>query len=107
MSPRPYWRGFLKLSLVSCPIAVHGACSSSERISFRQINRKTGSRLQQQRIDEETARGRYLPIEDEALEAIEIESTHTISKAARAGTGDGLSRAIPLISRQCDGVTAG
>jgi hypothetical protein len=39
MSPRPYWKGYLKLSLVSCPIAVHAACSSSERISFRQINR--------------------------------------------------------------------
>src|SRR6202035_5582996 len=54
MSPRPYWKGYLKLSLVSCPIAVHAACSSSERISFRQINRTTGNRLRQQLIDEET-----------------------------------------------------
>jgi hypothetical protein len=54
VSPRPYWKGYLKLSLVSCPIAVHAACSSSERISFRQINRKTGNRLRQQLIDEET-----------------------------------------------------
>ena len=54
MSPRPYWRGYLKLSLVSCPIALHAACASSERISFRQINRKTGNRLRQQLIDEET-----------------------------------------------------
>ena len=52
MSPRPYWKGYLKLSLVSCPIAVHAACSSAERISFRQINRKTGNRLRQQLIDE-------------------------------------------------------
>jgi non-homologous end joining protein Ku len=42
MSPRPYWQGYLKLSLVSCPIAVHAASSTAERISFRQINRKTG-----------------------------------------------------------------
>ena len=54
MSPRPYWKGYLKLSLVSCPIALHAACSSAERVSFRQINRKTGNRLRQQLIDEET-----------------------------------------------------
>src|ERR1700688_4892784 len=93
MSPRPYWKGYLKLSLVSCPIALHAACASSERISFRQINRKTGNRLRQQLIDEETrdpidahdkgrgyeiGKGQFLLIEDEELEAIEIESTHTI-----------------------------
>jgi non-homologous end joining protein Ku len=43
-----------KLALVSCPIALHAVCSSAERISFRQINRKTGNRLRQQLIDEET-----------------------------------------------------
>jgi DNA end-binding protein Ku len=93
VSPRPYWKGYLKLSLVSCPIALHAACSSAERISFRQINRKTGNRLRQQLIDEETrepvegydkARGyeigknQFLLVEDEELEAIEIESTRTI-----------------------------
>ena len=93
MSPRPYWKGYLKLSLVSCPISVHAACSSSERVSFRQINRKTGNRLRQQLIDEETReavegsekargyeirKGQFLLVEDEELEAIEIESTHTI-----------------------------
>jgi DNA end-binding protein Ku len=36
---RPYWKGYLKLALVSCPIALHAACSSSERIAFRQINK--------------------------------------------------------------------
>ena len=93
MSPRPYWKGYLKLSLVSCPIAVHAACSSQERVSFRQINRNTGNRLRQQLIDEETrepvdggekargyeiGKGQFLLVEDEELEAIEIESTHTI-----------------------------
>ena len=93
MSPRPYWKGYLKLSLVSCPIAVHAACASSERVSFRQISRKTGNRLRQQLIDEETrepidghekargyeiGKGQFLLIEDAELEAIEIESTHTI-----------------------------
>jgi DNA end-binding protein Ku len=90
---RPYWKGYLKLALVSCPIALHAACSTAERITFRQVNKATGNRLRQQLIDEETgavvaaydrgrgyevAKGQYLMIEDAELEAIEIESTHTI-----------------------------
>ena len=91
--PRPYWKGYLKLSLVSCPIAVYSATSSSERIAFRQINKKTGNRLKQQLVDEETgsvveaadkgrgfevAKHTYLAIEDADIEAIAIESSHTI-----------------------------
>jgi hypothetical protein len=90
---RPYWKGYLKLALVSCPIALHAACSTAERIAFRQINKATGNRLRQQLIDEETrepvapehkgrgyevAKGQYLIVEDVELDAIEIESTHTI-----------------------------
>src|SRR5260370_28908476 len=90
---RPYWKGYLKLALVSCPIALHPACSTAERIAFRQINKATGNRLRQQLIDEETrepvgpehkgrgyevAKGQYILMEDEELEAIEIESTHVI-----------------------------
>jgi DNA end-binding protein Ku len=51
---RPYWKGYLKLALVSCPIALHAACSTAERIAFRQVNKATGNRLRQQLIDEET-----------------------------------------------------
>jgi non-homologous end joining protein Ku len=40
---RPYWKGYLKLALVSCPIALHAACPSAERIAFRQINKGTGN----------------------------------------------------------------
>jgi DNA end-binding protein Ku len=47
---RPYWKGYLKLALVSCPIALHAACSTSGR----QINKVTGNRLRQQLVDEET-----------------------------------------------------
>src|SRR5215211_8108987 len=90
---RPYWKGYLRLALVSCPIALHAACSTAERIAFRQINKATGNRLRQQLIDEETrepvepehkgrgyevAKGQYLIVEDEELEAIEIESSHVI-----------------------------
>ena len=93
MSPRPYWKGYLKLSLVSCPISLYAACSSSERVSFRQINRNTGNRLRQQLVDEQTrepvdgsdkargyeiAKGQFMLVEDEELDVIEIESTHTI-----------------------------
>jgi non-homologous end joining protein Ku len=48
---RPQWKGYLKLSLVSCPIAIYPAVSAAERISFRQINRNTGNRLRQQLVD--------------------------------------------------------
>jgi hypothetical protein len=51
---RPYWKGHLKLALVSCPIGLHAACSTAERIAFRQISKATGNRLRQQLIDEET-----------------------------------------------------
>lgn len=93
MAPRPYWKGYLKLSLVSCPIALHTASSSSERIAFRQVNRKTGNRLRQQLVDEVTrepvesedkgrgyeyAKNTYLLIDDEELDAVAIESNHTI-----------------------------
>jgi DNA end-binding protein Ku len=54
MAPRPDWKGFLKLSLVSCPIALYPAVSAAERISFRQVNRRTGHRLRHQLVDSVT-----------------------------------------------------
>jgi DNA end-binding protein Ku len=93
MAPRAYWKGYLKLSLVSCPIALYPATSSSERVSFNRINKKTGNRLKQQQVDAETGepvdkedigrgyeigKGQYLPAEDDEIEKIRIESTHTI-----------------------------
>src|SRR6266436_3755202 len=93
MAPRANWKGYLRLSLVSCPIALYPASSLSEKISFNRINRKTGNRLKQQNVDSETgdvvpredlarghevAKGQYLIVEDEELDAIQIESTRTI-----------------------------
>ena len=93
MAPRAYWKGYLKLSLVSCPIALYPATSSSERVSFNRINKKTGNRLKQQQVDAETGepvdkedigrgyeigKGQYLQVEDDEIEKIRIESTHTI-----------------------------
>jgi DNA end-binding protein Ku len=93
MAPRPNWKGYLKLSLVSCPILLYPAASSSERIAFRQVNRKTGNRLKQQLVDAETGevvdsenkgrgyeigRNQFVLVEDEELDNIQIESTRTI-----------------------------
>src|ERR1700686_5546967 len=94
MAPgRPYWKGYLKLALVSCPIALYPASSSSERVSFRQINKKTGNRLRQQLVDEVTrepvenedkgrgyeySKGAYIEVEDDELDAVAVESNHTI-----------------------------
>ncbi len=93
MAPRAYWKGYLKLSLVSCPIALYPAASSAEKVSFNRINKKTGHRLRQQLVDSETGelvekedigrgyevgKGEYIQIEDEEIEKIKIESTHTI-----------------------------
>ena len=94
MAPaRPYWKGYLKLSLVSCPICLYSGTSSTERASFRQINKQTGNRLRQQLVDEVTrepvegpdkgrgyeyAKDAYISVDDDELDAIAIESTHTI-----------------------------
>ena len=93
MAPRPYWKGYLKLSLVSCAVALFPATSRSERISFHWLNRETGNRLRQLMIDSDTnapvereervrgyqvAKNDYLMIEEEDLDAVEIESSHTI-----------------------------
>ena len=74
---RPYWKGYLKLALVSCPIALHAACSTAERIAFRQETREPVDPAHKGR-GYEVAKGQYLIVEDEELEAIEIESTHVI-----------------------------
>ena len=54
MAPRASWKGYLKLSLVSCPTALYPAASSSERVSFNRINKMTGNRLKQRLVDAET-----------------------------------------------------
>ena len=54
MAPRANWKGYLRLSLVSCPIALYPASSLREKVGFNRINRKTGNRLKQQNVDSET-----------------------------------------------------
>jgi DNA end-binding protein Ku len=93
MAPRANWKGFLRLSLVTCPVALYPATSDSEKVSFNQINRNTGHRIKYTRMDAET--GEEVPNEDimkgfkvdtdtyvevtkEELEHIALESTRTI-----------------------------
>jgi DNA end-binding protein Ku len=93
MAPRAYWKGSLKLSLVTCPVAVYPATTSAEKTRFHMINRETGNRLKQQMVDAETGdvverdekargyelkKGQYVEIEPEELDAVQIESNHTI-----------------------------
>jgi DNA end-binding protein Ku len=93
MAPRAYWKGSLKLSLVSCPVVLYPATTSARKTRFHLINKQTVHRLNQQMVDAETgavvegnqkargyerSKGEYIEIETEELEAIRIESTHTI-----------------------------
>src|SRR5207237_1441984 len=68
MAPRPNWKGYLKLSLVSCPVALYPATSGGERVSFRQINKQTGNRLRQQLVDEVLHGRTLLPCADKLSE---------------------------------------
>jgi DNA end-binding protein Ku len=56
MAPRANWKGFLRLSLVTCPVALYPATSDSEKISFNQINRKTGNRIKYTKVDADIGR---------------------------------------------------
>ena len=93
MAPRAYWKGYLKLSLVSCPIALFPATSEREKISFHQINKETGHRIRYKKVDADTgdevdnsdivkgyeiAKGEYIEVEAEELEAVAIESKRII-----------------------------
>ncbi|HZL31375.1 MAG TPA: Ku protein [Pseudolabrys sp.] len=93
MAPRPNWKGFLKLSLVSCPVALYPATSMAQRVHFNIINRVTGNRIHNEVVDAETGdpvepedrvkgfqieKGQYVLVEDEELDNVALESTHTI-----------------------------
>jgi len=87
MAPRAYWKGYLKLSLVSCPIALYPATSEREKISFNQLNKETGNRIRYKKVDAETgdevessniikgyevAKGEYIELEPEEIDAVAI-----------------------------------
>src|SRR5260370_22101334 len=93
MAPRTYWKGSLKLSFVSCPVLLYPAATTVDKTRFHMINKETGNRLKQQMVDAETGdvvesgqkgrgyelrKGEYVEIEKDELEAVQIESNHTI-----------------------------
>jgi DNA end-binding protein Ku len=93
MAPRAYWKGYLRLSLVSCPIQLFPATTEREKISFNQINKETGNRIRYRKVDEDTGeeisleniikgyevdKGHYVEITQDELESIALESTKTI-----------------------------
>ena len=93
MAPRANWKGYLKLSLVSCAVNLYPASSTSARISFNTINRRTGNKVKRQFVDADTgevvetedqakgypvAKDSYLVVSDDELDKIQIESTHTV-----------------------------
>src|SRR6202047_5444367 len=93
MAARAYWKGSLKLSLVSCPVVLYPATTSVDKTRFHMINKETGNRLKQQMVDAETGdvvesdqkgrgyelkKGEYVEVDKEELEAVQIESNRTI-----------------------------
>lgn len=93
MAPRAYWKGYLKLSLISCPIALFPATSDREKISFHQLNKTTGNRVKYKKVDAETghevssediikgyevSKGEYIELDPEELEAVALESKRVI-----------------------------
>lgn len=102
-APRPSWKGYLKLSLVSCPVRLYTATTGSGKIRFNQLNAKTKNRVRQQLVDAETGdvvdradlvRGyqydedRYIVVEDDDLEKLQVESAKTINMVSFADSTD-------------------
>ncbi|MDX8450623.1 Ku protein [Mesorhizobium captivum] len=93
MAPRPAWKGYLKLSLVTCAIELTNVVTHAEKVSFRILNRKTGNTVKRVYVDAETGKpleegdeikgyevsdGDFVHIEEDEIEAVEIESSHTL-----------------------------
>lgn len=94
MAPRPAWKGYLKLSLVTCAVELSNATTHAEKVSFRVLNRATGNTVSRQYIDSETGKpvkdddevksyevssGDYLLVEEKEIDALQIESSHTLA----------------------------
>lgn len=92
MAIRAYWKGHIRLSLVSFPVRLHAAVTSSEKISLHQYDKESGERIHYQKVNEsgeeveaedivkgyEYEKGSYVPIEDDDLDKLKLESKHTI-----------------------------
>ena len=94
MAPRPAWKGYLKLSLVTCAVELTNVVTHTEKVSFRVLNRKTGNTVKRIYVDAQTGKplgdgdevkgyevsdGDFVHIEEDEIEAVQIESSHTMS----------------------------
>lgn len=94
MAPRPAWKGYLKLSLVTCAIELTNVVTHAEKVSFRNLNRKTGNTVKRSYVDAQTGKplqdgdeikgyevsdGDFVHVEEDEIEAVQIESSHTMS----------------------------
>lgn len=94
MAPRPAWKGYLKLSLVTCAVELTNVVTHTEKVSFRILNRKTGNTVKRIYVDAETGKplsdgdeikgyeldgGDFVHIEEDEIEAVQVESSHTMS----------------------------
>ena len=93
MAPRAYWKGNLRLSLVSCPIELYPATSERGKVSFNQLNSKTGNRIKYKKVDAATGeevepadiikgyqyeKDNYVTIDKDELDAIALDTNKTI-----------------------------
>jgi DNA end-binding protein Ku len=93
MAPRANWKGYLRLSLVSCPIALYPATTEREKVRFHQINAKSGHRIRYKKVDADSGRevepddivkgfevskGHFVEVTDEELDAVEIDTARTV-----------------------------
>src|SRR5436309_5220291 len=93
MAPRANWKGFLRLSLVTCPVALYPAAAETEKVAFHQLNRKTGHRIKYAKVDADTGEevanedivksykvdtDTFIEVTKEELENVALESTRTI-----------------------------
>ncbi len=93
MAVRPYWKGYLKLSLVTCPVEMMPATSESEKVRFHTLNRQTHNRVVSRYVDSVTGKevreedeakgyergeGDYILLDDDDLENVALDSTRTI-----------------------------
>lgn len=94
MAPRPAWKGYLKLSLVTCAVELTNVVSHAEKVSFNILNSKTGNRVKRIYFDAETGKpvrdedeikgyevegGEYVHIEEDEIEAVQVESSNMLA----------------------------
>lgn len=94
MAPRTFWKGYLKLSLVTCAVSMTPAQTAREKVKFHTVNSATGNRLRTRYVDDETGKpvesdeeakgyeteaGRYVTLEEDEIDAVGLESTRTIN----------------------------